>query len=182
MTAGQCSRGAGGGAARPAIKRLARVLPSAMLGAALALTAVAPAAKAAPVDAEPTPWAAPANGESAATITPDTEVDPSTIANWRNWIEEDGTMTTNNVGRVWTDKSVYNDDLKLTAGGPGATVVKGDDDFIVALSALSSYSNLTTTSSKPLDIVLMLDMSGSMDDYAYTYEPVYAGKLSQRKT
>lgn len=153
-----------------------------MLGAALALTAVAPAAKAAPVDAEPTPWAAPANGESAATITPDTEVDPSTIANWRNWIEEDGTMTTNNVGRVWTDKSVYNDDLKLTAGGPGATVVKGDDDFIVALSALSSYSNLTTTSSKPLDIVLMLDMSGSMDDYAYTYEPVYAGKLSQRKT
>lgn len=167
---------------RSAIKRLARVLPSAMLGAALALTAVAPAAKAASVDADPTPWAAPANGESAATITPDTEVDPSTIANWRNWIEEDGTMTTNNVGRVWTDKSVYNDDLKLTAGGPGATVVKGDDDFIVALSALSSYSNLTTTSSKPLDIVLMLDMSGSMDDYAYTYEPVYAGKLSQRKT
>ena len=91
---------------RSAIKRLARVLPSAMLGAALALTAVAPAAKAASVDADPTPWAAPANGESAATITPDTEVDPSTIANWRNWIEEDGTMTTNNVGRVWTDKSV----------------------------------------------------------------------------
>lgn len=156
-----------------------------MLGAALALTAVVPAAKAALVDVEPTPWAAPANGESAATITPDTEVDPSTIADWRKWIEEAGTMTTNNVGRVWTDKSVYNDDLKLTAGGPGATVVKGDDDFIVALSALSSYSNLTTTSSKPLDIVLMLDMSGSMDDYAYTsytYEPVYAGELSQRKT
>lgn len=156
-----------------------------MLGAALALTAVVPAAKAAPADVEPTPWAAPANGESAATITPDTEVDPSTIADWRKWIEEAGTMTTNNVGRVWTDKSVYNDDLKLTAGGPGATVVKGDDDFIVALSALSSYSNLTTTSSKPLDIVLMLDMSGSMDDYAYTsytYEPVYAGELSQSKT
>lgn len=150
-----------------------------MLGAALALTAVAPAAKAAPVDAEPTPWDAPANGESAATITPDTEIDPSTIADWRKWIEEAGTMTTNNVGRVWTDKSVYNDDLKLTAGGPGATVVKGDDDFIVALSALSSYSNLTTTSSKPLDIVLMLDMSGSMKEYAYTYKPVYAGELSR---
>lgn len=152
-----------------------------MLGAVLALTAVAPAAKAAPVDAEPTPWAAPANGESAATITPDTEIDPSTIADWRKWIEEAGTMTTNNVGRVWTDKSVYNDDLKLTAAGPGATVEKGDDDFIVALSALSSYSNLTTTSSRPLDIVLMLDMSGSMDDYSYTHEPVYAGVLSQRE-
>lgn len=150
-----------------------------MLGAALALTAVVPAAKAAPVDVEPTPWAAPANGESAATITPDTEIDPSTIADWRKWIEEAGTMTTNNVGRVWTDKSVYNDDLKLTAAGPGATVEKGDDDFIVALSALSSYSNLTTTSSKPLDIVLMLDMSGSMKEYAYTYKPVYAGELSR---
>lgn len=166
---------------RSAVRRLTRVLPSAMLGAALALTAVAPAAKAAPVDVEPTPWAAPANGESAATITPDTEIDPSTIADWRKWIEEAGTMTTNNVGRVWTDKSVYNDDLKLTAAGPGATVEKGDDDFIVALSALSSYSNLTTTSSRPLDIVLMLDMSGSMDDYSYTHEPVYAGVLSQRE-
>lgn len=166
---------------RSAVRRLTRVLPSAMLGAALALTAVVPAAKAALVDVEPTPWAAPANGESAATITPDTEIDPSTIADWRKWIEEAGTMTTNNVGRVWTDKSVYNDDLKLTAAGPGATVEKGDDDFIVALSALSSYSNLTTTSSKPLDIVLMLDMSGSMDDYSYTHEPVYAGALSQRE-
>lgn len=181
MTAESCSRVTGGGAMRSAVRRLTRVLPSAMLGAALALTAVAPAAKAAPVDVEPTPWAAPANGESAATITPDTEIDPSTIADWRKWIEEAGTMTTNNVGRVWTDKSVYNDDLKLTAAGPGATVEKGDDDFIVALSALSSYSNLTTTSSRPLDIVLMLDMSGSMDDYSYTHEPVYAGVLSHRE-
>lgn len=181
MTAESCSRVTGGGTIRSAVRRLTRVLPSAMLGAALALTAVVPAAKAAPVDVEPTPWAAPANGESAATITPDTEIDPSTIADWRKWIEEAGTMTTNNVGRVWTDKSVYNDDLKLTAAGPGATVEKGDDDFIVALSALSSYSNLTTTSSRPLDIVLMLDMSGSMDDYSYTHEPVYAGVLSQRE-
>ncbi|MFR9005608.1 MAG: hypothetical protein ACLVKA_04265 [Collinsella aerofaciens] len=65
---------------------------------------------------------------------------------------------------------------------PGATVVKGDDDFIVALSALSSYSNLTTTSSKPLDIVLMLDMSGSMDEYADTYKPVYADDLDKSET
>lgn len=105
MTAESCSH-VTGGAMRSAVRRLTRVLPSAMLGAALALTAVVPAAKAAPADAEPTPWAAPANGESAATATPDTEVDPSTIVNWRKWIEEAGTMTTNNVGRVWTDKSV----------------------------------------------------------------------------
>lgn len=158
-----------------AIKRLARVLPSAMLGAALALTAVAPAAKAAPVDADPTPWAAPANGESAATITPDTEVDPSTIADWRKWIESESKLTTNNVGRVWTDKSVYNDDLNLKAEGEGITIQKGDDDFLVTLSALSSYSNLTSKASKPLDIVLMLDMSGSMNDRinTYRYDAVY---------
>lgn len=55
MTAGRCSR-VTGGAMRSAVRRLTRVLPSAMLGAALALTAVVPAAKAAPVDAESTPW------------------------------------------------------------------------------------------------------------------------------
>lgn len=79
---------------RSAIKRLARVLPSAMLSAALALTAVAPAAKAAPADAEPTPWA-----EGGKT----TVVDPSTITTWQQVAHKD----TENVGRIWTDKSVF---------------------------------------------------------------------------
>ena len=45
------------------------------------------------------------------------------------------------------------------------TIEKGNDsDFLTSLSAISSTSNLTTTSSTPLDIVLVLDASGSMKE------------------
>lgn len=173
MTAGHCSRGAGGGAARSAIKRLARVLPSAMLGAALALTAVAPAAKAAPVDAEPTPWAA--GGKT-------TVVDEPTITTWEGVAKDD----TANVGRIWTDKSVFNEEKVTLPGGIGPVIQKGESDFLVGLSALSSTSNTKTTSTsvQPLDIVLVLDASGSMRDElaTYKYSPVYEGGLNKRST
>lgn len=45
------------------------------------------------------------------------------------------------------------------------TIEKDDDsDFLTSLSAISSTSNLSMTSTTPLDIVLVLDASGSMDD------------------
>ena len=148
---------------RSAVRRLTRVLPSAMLGAALALTAVVPAAKAAPVDVEPTPWAA-----SDKTVV----VDEPTITTWEGVAKDD----TANVGRIWTDKSVFSEDVKLP-GGIEPVIEKDDSDFLVGLSALSSTSNTitTTTSVQPLDIVLVLDVSGSMNDYmtSYKYTPTY---------
>lgn len=134
-----------------------------MLGAALALTAVVPAAKAAPVDVEPTPWAA---GDKTVVV------DEPTITTWEGVAKDD----TANVGRIWTDKSVFNEDVKLP-GGIEPVIEKGDSDFLVGLSALSSTSNTTTTSSRPLDIVLVLDVSGSMDDGlggGFVYSPTYA--------
>lgn len=149
---------------RSAVRRLARVLPSAMLGAALALTAVAPAAKAAPADAEPTPWAA---GDKTVVV------DEPTITTWEGVAKDD----TANVGRIWTDKSVFNEDVELL-GGIESVIKKDDSDFLVGLSALSSTSNTitTTTSVQPLDIVLVLDVSGSMrnDITSTTYEPAYS--------
>lgn len=149
---------------RSAVRRLARVLPSAMLGAALALTAVAPAAKAAPADAEPTPWAA---GDKTVVV------DEPTITTWEGVAKDD----TANVGRIWTDKSVFNEDVELL-GGIESVIKKDDSDFLVGLSALSSTSNTitTTTSVQPLDIVLVLDVSGSMRDdiTSTTYEPAYS--------
>ena len=44
------------------------------------------------------------------------------------------------------------------------TIQKGNSDFLTVLSAISSTSNLTMTSTTPLDIVLVLDASGSMDE------------------
>lgn len=134
-----------------------------MLGAALALTAVAPAAKAAPVDADPTPWDA---GDKTVVV------DEPTITTWEGVAKDD----TANVGRIWTDKSVFNEDAKLP-GGIKPVIQKGGSDFLVGLSALSSTSNTitTTTSAQPLDIVLVLDVSGSMNDYmtSYKYTPTY---------
>ena len=79
-------------------------------------------------------------------------VDPDTSNNWKFWAGGyDGKeVTTQNVGRIWTDKTVEK-------------VESGDSDFLTTLSAISSTSD-TTVSGKPLDIVMVLDASGSMDD------------------
>lgn len=80
-------------------------------------------------------------------------VDPDTSNHWKFWAGGyDGKeVTTQNVGRIWTDKTVKE------------TAADEKSDFLTTLSAISSTSD-TTVSGKPLDIVLVLDASGSMDD------------------
>lgn len=68
---------------------------------------------------------------------------------------------TSNIGRIWTDKTVSAD--KTITASSGTPIERGDSAFITALSALSSTSNAKSTSTTPLDIVLVLDASGSMD-------------------
>ena len=79
-------------------------------------------------------------------------VDYDTSNHWKFWAGGyDGKeVTTQNVGRIWTDKTVK-------------AVENGESDFLTTLSAISSTSD-TTVSGKPLDIVMVLDASGSMDD------------------
>ena len=97
----------------------------------------------------------------AATLGATTLADPSSASTWRNWGLEN---STENVGRIWTDKTVSDGDIDLTGAGGTMTIKKGNSDFPTALSAISSTSNLTMTSTTPLDIVLVLDASGSMED------------------
>lgn len=83
--------------------------------------------------------------------------DPSTIWDWSGLIKSD----TSSVGRIWTDKTVSDGEISKN----GVTVSKENGaDFLTALTALSSTSNLSATATTPLDIVLVLDASGSMDD------------------
>lgn len=50
------------------------------------------------------------------------------------------------------------------------TIKKTDDgQFLLTLEAYATGSTTTTTSTKTVDIVLVLDVSGSMDDYMETY-------------
>ena len=49
------------------------------------------------------------------------------------------------------------------------TIKKGENgQFLLTLEAYATGSTTTTTSTKPVDIVLVLDVSGSMDDYMET--------------
>ena len=92
--------------------------------------------------------------------------DNVTINNWHDTNTLDN--STKNVGRIWTDKSVSAGDVTLTGQDEDsgtATIKKGaDSDFLVGLSALSSTAKITGQTTVPLDIVLVLDVSGSMDD------------------
>ena len=97
-----------------------------------------------------------------------TVTDPDTTNNWSSIAVS--STSTQNIGRIWTDKSVFDDDYTFSGSIGGQTVSKGDSDFLVGLSALSSTSNLKTMvkTSVPLDIVLVLDTSGSMSGQKLT--------------
>ena len=94
-----------------------------------------------------------------------TLVDPDTFNSWEK-IQGTRSITQ---GRIWADKTVSNDKIEFSSTSPlgkeGKTVSKTDgSDFLVALSALSSTSSLTKPEPQPIDIVLVLDASGSMSD------------------
>ena len=79
-------------------------------------------------------------------------VDPDTTGRWQYWAsggEQD--QTTRYVGRIWTDKTVEPAEDEKS-------------DFVTTLSTMSSTSDTTSLVTKPLDIVMVLDASGSMDE------------------
>ena len=91
-----------------------------------------------------------------------TVADDVTINNWHKTLDD----STKNVGRIWTDKSVSKGNIVLMKSEEDSkTITKDkDSDFLVGLSALSSTAKIIGQTTVPLDIVLVLDVSGSMDD------------------
>ena len=121
-----------------------------LLAVILAVVLVLPAAAFAML---PEANARSSTGMDGPAMTGKTVVDPDTRNYWKFWAGGyDGKeVTTQNVGRIWTDKTVKE------------TAANEESDFLTTLSAISSTSD-TTVSGKPLDIVLVLDASGSMSD------------------
>ena len=120
-----------------------------LLSVILAVVLVLPAAAFAMLP-EPTPGPAP---EWTDPTVSGKIVDPDTTGRWQYWASgtEQEHQTTRYVGRIWTDKTVE-------------PAQDEKSDFVTTLSAMSSTSDTTSLVTKPLDIVMVLDASGSMDD------------------
>ncbi len=97
--------------------------------------------------------------------------DPSTMGDWKKYFGDttdlNGVFSTENAGGVWTDKSVIadlmsSDDAIKALRDAGIT--KADDSLLVALSAISSNMTVTGMSRVPTDTMLVLDVSGSMNN------------------
>ncbi len=121
-----------------------------LLAVILAVVLVLPAAAFAML---PEANARSSTGMDGPTVSGPTVVDPDTSGRWEKWAagHSGNKVTTQNVGRIWTDKTVM------------ATGEDEESDFLTTLSAMSSTSNSTVTVTTPLDIVMVLDASGSMD-------------------
>lgn len=122
-----------------------------LLAVILAVVLVLPAAAFAML---PEANARSSTGMDGPAMTGKTVVDPDTRSRWEIWAagHSGNKVTTQHVGRIWTDKTVK------------ATDENEESDFLTTLSAMSSTSNSTVTVTTPLDIVMVLDASGSMDD------------------
>lgn len=122
-----------------------------LLAVILAVVLVLPAAAFAML---PEANARSSTGMDGPAMTGKTVVDPDTRSRWEIWAagHSGNKVTTQHVGRIWTDKTVK------------ATDENEESDFLTTLSAISSTSNSTVTVTTPLDIVMVLDASGSMDD------------------
>lgn len=129
-------------------------LQTALLTLALLFTVLIPVS----AYAEGETAAAQATADGSTTIS-----DPNTLNAWER------TQAYNNAttGRIWADKTVEEDEITFSGELKNQPAIKVSDtkdaDFLVALSALSSYASTTTTNTQALDIVMVLDASGSMD-------------------
>lgn len=77
--------------------------------------------------------------------------------------------STEYAGRVWTDKSVYTSDVSFDVFGGGTSTVKlnennNGEDFLIAYSALATAQSVSGQAQAPVDVVLILDVSGSMSN------------------
>ena len=98
-------------------------------------------------------FAAPANGGEWIT----TVADPATLTR-PEVIYGDNTL---NAGKITVGKSVS--DSNITVNGQTVTI-DGDNNFLVTISQSAQVMGLSSQSNLPVDVVFVLDTSGSMDD------------------
>ncbi len=97
--------------------------------------------------------------------------DPHTLDQWKQFFgpDENGDLSTEFAGGVWTDKSVFAPGAVLPEEltnaryhDTGITFENRGDNFLVTLSAMAANKEIIGYSTIPTDTVLVLDLSSSM--------------------
>ncbi len=95
--------------------------------------------------------------------------DSVTMDGWQSYfLPSDGSLSTENAGGIWTDKSVLtNADAfqnALDINGRKISMANDPTNLLVALSAIASNMTITGRGGVSTDTILVLDISGSMND------------------
>ncbi len=108
---------------------------------------------------------------SAATQSPfDRVSDHESIDYWKGYFSDgqydsnvwSNTISTQNAGAVWTDKSVFVPNSTITIDGVNVPVADTGDNFLISMSVMASNKTVRGYEYIPTSTMLVLDVSGSM--------------------
>lgn len=101
--------------------------------------------------------------ETAQVIAADKTADLSTVTKYTQSLGDNA--STEYAGRIWTDKTVYSDDsVSLQVYGGGTETIENTSDFLVGFSALATSQSISGEEQAPIDVVFIIDISGSMSN------------------
>ena len=101
--------------------------------------------------------------DTAQVIAADKTADLSTVTKYTESLGDNA--STEYAGRVWTDKTVYSDSKVEVEGYGGVKMeVENDSDFLVGFSALATSQSISGEEQAPIDVVFIIDISGSMSN------------------
>ena len=103
-------------------------------------------------------------GNSSTVLADEVTSDANTTTDYTTHLSNNS--STRYAGRVWTDKTVYTGNATFTGDvGQNVTVNKSEDaDFLVSYSALATSQEIIGKSTVPVDVVFVIDLSGSMSN------------------
>ena len=99
-------------------------------------------------------------------------VDPDTSARWEEVFgASSGTVSTENAGRIWADKSVYASADDARAAGLPVKIDVNDHSFIVGLSTLASAVSVRQEGGTAHDVVFVVSTNRLLEDITYGGRP-----------
>ena len=99
-------------------------------------------------------------------------VDPNTSARWEEVFgTSSGTVSTENAGRIWADKSVYASADDARAAGLPVKIDVDDHSFIVGLSTLASAVSVRQEGGPAHDVVFVVSTNRLLEDITYGGQP-----------